>query len=132
PLKPQSYEYVYKHIKSSVLLGSISGTRQPCARLGRYKQGGLDLNQVGEPVWGESGELVCTKPMPCQPTHFWNDENGNKYRKAYFSRFSGMWHLGFLIYNIALFKQFTESASCLQQSGSSVYPPWNDGRLSQP
>ncbi|XP_026545846.1 acetoacetyl-CoA synthetase [Notechis scutatus] len=25
PLKPQSYEYVYKHIKSSVLLGSISG-----------------------------------------------------------------------------------------------------------
>lgn len=25
PLKSQSYEYVYKHIKSSVLLGSISG-----------------------------------------------------------------------------------------------------------
>ncbi|KAL8180200.1 UNVERIFIED_CONTAM: hypothetical protein K2H54_011292 [Gekko kuhli] len=41
----------------------------------------------GKPVWGESGELVCTKPMPCQPTHFWNDENGIKYRKAYFSKF---------------------------------------------
>ncbi|KAE8634948.1 hypothetical protein XENTR_v10002482 [Xenopus tropicalis] len=25
PLKPQSYEYVYKHIKSNVLLGSVSG-----------------------------------------------------------------------------------------------------------
>ncbi|XP_026548624.1 acetoacetyl-CoA synthetase-like, partial [Notechis scutatus] len=50
--------------------------------------------QPGEPVWGESGELVCTKPMPCQPTHFWNDENGNKYRKAYFSRFSGVWAHG--------------------------------------
>ncbi|KAG8146367.1 putative Acetoacetyl-CoA synthetase-like protein [Naja naja] len=32
--------------------------------------------------------------MPCQPTHFWNDENGNKYRKAYFSRFSGVWAHG--------------------------------------
>lgn len=40
-------------------------------------------------MWGESGELVCTKPFPCQPTHFWNDENGSKYRKAYFSKFPG-------------------------------------------
>lgn len=43
----------------------------------------------GKAVWGASGELVCTKPMPCQPTHFWNDENGSKYRKAYFSKFPG-------------------------------------------
>lgn len=43
----------------------------------------------GKPVWGESGELVCLKPIPCQPTHFWNDENGVKYHKAYFSTFSG-------------------------------------------
>lgn len=32
---------------------------------------------------------MCTKPLPCQPTHFWNDENGSKYRKAYFSKFPG-------------------------------------------
>ncbi|XP_015666194.1 acetoacetyl-CoA synthetase isoform X2 [Protobothrops mucrosquamatus] len=51
-------------------------------------------NDQGEPVWGESGELVCTKPIPCQPTHFWNDENRSKYRKAYFSRFSGVWAHG--------------------------------------
>ncbi|KAI4873677.1 hypothetical protein NFI96_025902 [Prochilodus magdalenae] len=44
----------------------------------------------GKPVWGESGELVCLKPMPCQPTHFWNDENGSKYHKAYFSTFPGL------------------------------------------
>lgn len=49
----------------------------------------------GKAVWGESGELVCTKPIPCQPTHFWNDENGSKYRKAYFSKFPGRWeHAG--------------------------------------
>ncbi|XP_046495683.1 acetoacetyl-CoA synthetase isoform X2 [Equus quagga] len=72
PLKAQSYEYVYRCIKSRVLLGSISG----------------------KAVWGESGELVCTKPLPCQPTHFWNDENGSKYRKAYFSKFPGVWAHG--------------------------------------
>uniref|UniRef100_A0A3P9M008 Acetoacetyl-CoA synthetase n=1 Tax=Oryzias latipes TaxID=8090 RepID=A0A3P9M008_ORYLA len=48
----------------------------------------------GKPVWGESGELVCLKPIPCQPTHFWNDENGSKYHKAYFSSFPGVWAHG--------------------------------------
>uniref|UniRef100_A0A8C7C8P0 Acetoacetyl-CoA synthetase n=1 Tax=Oncorhynchus kisutch TaxID=8019 RepID=A0A8C7C8P0_ONCKI len=48
----------------------------------------------GKPVWGESGELVCLKPIPCQPTHFWNDENGSKYHKAYFSSFPGIWAHG--------------------------------------
>lgn len=37
---------------------------------------------------------MCTKPLPCQPTHFWNDENGSKYRKAYFSKFPGVWAHG--------------------------------------
>lgn len=40
-------------------------------------------------MWGDSGELVCLKPIPCQPTHFWNDENGSKYHKAYFSTYPG-------------------------------------------
>lgn len=44
---------------------------------------------TGKPVWGQSGELVCLKPIPCQPTHFWNDENGSKYHKAYFSSYPG-------------------------------------------
>lgn len=44
---------------------------------------------AGKPVWRESGELVCLKPIPCQPTHFWNDENGSKYHKAYFSTYPG-------------------------------------------
>uniref|UniRef100_A0A8C9W820 Acetoacetyl-CoA synthetase n=1 Tax=Scleropages formosus TaxID=113540 RepID=A0A8C9W820_SCLFO len=51
-------------------------------------------NHEGKPVWGESGELVCLKPIPCQPTQFWNDENGSKYQKAYFSTFPGVWAHG--------------------------------------
>ena len=46
-------------------------------------------NSLGEPVYDESGELVCTKPFPSMPTHFWNDEDGIKYHKAYFTMFQG-------------------------------------------
>ena len=38
---------------------------------------------------GERGELVCVRPLPSQPTHFWNDPDGTKYRKAYFEGFPG-------------------------------------------
>uniref|UniRef100_A0A8C0ZM94 Acetoacetyl-CoA synthetase n=1 Tax=Castor canadensis TaxID=51338 RepID=A0A8C0ZM94_CASCN len=86
PLKAQSYEYVYRHVKSSVLLGSISGMAMTWT--------GREAGWRGKAVWGQSGELVCTKPIPCQPTHFWNDENGSKYRKAYFSKFPGVWAHG--------------------------------------
>ncbi|KAG2470913.1 AACS synthetase, partial [Polypterus senegalus] len=109
-LKPQSYDYVYKHIKSNVLLGSISGGTDiiscfmgqnftvPVYR-GEIQARNLGMGVEawsceGKPVWGESGELVCTKPMPCQPTHFWNDDNGSKYHKAYFSSFPGFWAHG--------------------------------------
>ena len=43
---------------------------------------------LGEPV-DEDGEIVCTKAFPSMPTHFWNDEDGIKYTKAYFSKFQG-------------------------------------------
>ncbi|XP_006742702.2 acetoacetyl-CoA synthetase isoform X1 [Leptonychotes weddellii] len=110
PLKVQSYDYVYRCIKSSVLLGSISGGTDIISCFmgqnfsipvykGEIQARNLGMaveawNEEGKAVWGESGELVCTKPIPCQPTCFWNDENGSKYRKAYFSRFPGVWAHG--------------------------------------
>ncbi|XP_066227277.1 acetoacetyl-CoA synthetase isoform X1 [Saccopteryx leptura] len=110
PLKAQSYEYVYQCIKTSVLLGSLSGGtdiiscfigQNPCLPVyrGEIQSRNLGMaveawDEEGRAVWGQSGELVCTKPFPCQPTHFWNDENGSKYRKAYFSKFPGVWAHG--------------------------------------
>ncbi|KAK1328238.1 hypothetical protein QTO34_011805 [Cnephaeus nilssonii] len=110
PLRAQSYEYVYTCVKSSVLLGSISGGTDiiscfmgqnvslPVYR-GEIQARNLGMaveawDEAGRAVWGESGELVCTRPFPCQPTHFWNDETGSKYRKAYFSKFPGVWAHG--------------------------------------
>ncbi|KAM7051175.1 acetoacetyl-CoA synthetase isoform 1-T1 [Molossus nigricans] len=110
PLKAQSYDYVYRCIKTSVLLGSISGGtdiiscfmgQNVCLPVYRGEIQARNLgmaveawDEEGKAVWGASGELVCTKPFPCQPTHFWNDENGSKYRKAYFSKFPGVWAHG--------------------------------------
>ncbi|MFZ2509913.1 MAG: acetoacetate--CoA ligase [Gordonia sp. (in: high G+C Gram-positive bacteria)] len=36
------------------------------------------------PLIGEVGELVVTKPMPSMPVGFWNDDDGARYRAAYF------------------------------------------------
>jgi acetoacetyl-CoA synthetase len=51
-------------------------------------------NEAGEPVIGEKGELVCTRPFPSMPLGFWNDEDGSRYRAAYFEGFPGVWTHG--------------------------------------
>ena len=48
----------------------------------------------GQPVIGQVGELVVTKPMPSMPVRFWNDPDGARYRDAYFSTFPGVWRHG--------------------------------------
>ncbi|KAH6624673.1 hypothetical protein B0J18DRAFT_186086 [Chaetomium sp. MPI-SDFR-AT-0129] len=40
------------------------------------------------------GDLVCTKPFPCQPLTFFGPNGEAKYRAAYFERFPGLWHHG--------------------------------------
>ena len=42
-------------------------------------------------MFDDSGELVCTEPFPSMPTHFWNDDDGIKYTKAYFTKFQGVY-----------------------------------------
>lgn len=110
PLKPQSFDYVYRDIKPDVLLGSITGGTDiiscfagqswmlPVIRgeiQGRLLGMAMESwNENGEAVYGEAGELVCTKPFPSMPTHFWKDDTGAKYKKAYFNKFPGVWAHG--------------------------------------
>ena len=49
---------------------------------------------AGKPILDASGELVCTKPFPSMPSHFWNDPNGVKYKKAYFSVYPSTYDQG--------------------------------------
>ena len=49
------------------------------------------LDSHGRPVLDQKGELACLSPAPSMPVGFWNDADGNKYRKAYFSKVPGVW-----------------------------------------
>ena len=110
PLTEEAFEWVYKNIKSDLQLSSISGGTDiiSCFMLGNptlpvytgeIQCAGLGMkveafNEKGESVIGEKGELVCTEPFPSMPIYFWDDGNGEKYRKAYFERFKGIWSHG--------------------------------------
>ncbi len=60
----------------------------------------------GEPVVGELGELVITKPMPSMPVELWGDTDGSLYRRSYFDMFPGVWRQGDWI-------RFSERGSCV-------------------
>ena len=51
-------------------------------------------NEQGQPVIGEVGELVCTKPIPSMPLYFWNDEGNKRYLSSYFDMYPGVWRHG--------------------------------------
>jgi acetoacetyl-CoA synthetase len=110
PLPDETFKWVYKNVKTDLQLSSISGGTDiiSCFMLGNpilpvysgeIQCAGLGMsvkafNEKGESVVDEKGELVCTKPFPSMPIYFWDDENGEKYRKAYFTKFEGIWSHG--------------------------------------
>ena len=107
PLVPESFDFVYEHIKKDVALASISGgTDLLACFVGPNPQGpvyrgeiqgpalGMAVeiwNDAGERVTEELGELVCTQPFPTMPLRFWNDQDGTRFKAAYFDKFPGIW-----------------------------------------
>ena len=51
-------------------------------------------NEQGEPVIGEVGELVCTRPIPSMPLYFWGDDGNRRYLSSYFDMYPGVWRHG--------------------------------------
>lgn len=109
-LAPESFDFVYRDIKSNLCLSSISGGTDivSCFALGnpilpvhrgelQCKGLGLDVqvfNDDGKTVEQEKGELVCCNSFPCMPIGFWNDNDGQRYFNAYFARFENTWAHG--------------------------------------
>jgi acetoacetyl-CoA synthetase len=107
PLSAESFDFVYSSIKQNMQLASISGGTDICGcfvggnPLSPVWRGeiqgpmlGMAVNvydENGQPLQGEKGELVCTRPFPSMPVMFWNDPDGSKYHTAYFARFPGIW-----------------------------------------
>ena len=107
PLSPESYDFVYSQVKKDVCLSSISGGtdimaafadanavlpvyrgEMQCRSLGMAVE---VFNEDGEPVIGEKGELVCTRPFPSMPLGFWNDRGDERYHAAYFEKYPNVW-----------------------------------------
>ena len=110
PLMDESFDYVYTNVKKDVMLSSIAGGTDiiSCFVLGnpnlpvhrgeiQCKGLGMDVHAFtvdGTSLTNMQGELVCTSPFPSMPIYFWNNSDGEKYRKAYFDEYPGIWHHG--------------------------------------
>ncbi len=110
PLTVENFRWVYANVKRDLQLSSICGGTDiiSCFMLGNpmlpvyageIQSIGLGMDvrafdENGKPVIGQKGELVCCSPFPSQPTGFWNDPDGEKYRKAYFDVYPGVWRHG--------------------------------------
>jgi acetoacetyl-CoA synthetase len=111
PLSPESYDYVYRDIKQNLCLSSISGGTDivscfvpgcpilpvyrgeiQCAGLGMAVE--IRRDDGSEADVGETGELCCSRPFPAMPVFFWDDDDGSKYRAAYFEKIPGVWAQG--------------------------------------
>jgi acetoacetyl-CoA synthetase len=110
PLPAAAAEWSYQAVADDMMLGSFSGGTDVCtgfvgpSPLHPVWAGEIScrclgarvnvFNEDGQPVVGEDGELVLSGPMPSMPVGFWGDEDGSRYRAAYFERFPGVWAHG--------------------------------------
>jgi acetoacetyl-CoA synthetase len=110
PLSPESFRWVYEHVKADVWLFSTSGGTDVCTAfvagcpLLPVYEGELQCRALGCAVdaWDEQGnsltdevgELVITEPMPSMPVYLWADEDGSRLRESYFATYPGVWRHG--------------------------------------
>ena len=112
PLSPDGFRYVYRHVRADVHLASISGGTDLCGSfVGGDPTGSVWAGEIQRPllgmavdVWGPdggslppeggAGELVCTRSFPSMPLGFWRDDDGSRYRAAYYERFDDTWAQG--------------------------------------
>ncbi|MGA2625826.1 MAG: acetoacetate--CoA ligase [Candidatus Bathyarchaeia archaeon] len=104
PLSPEGFEWVYNEIKQDLHFNSISGgtdingcfaggTPTLPVYAGELQGPGLGMkveayDDRGNPIFDMEGELVCEAPSPSMPLYFWNDQNYEKYKEAYFNYYT--------------------------------------------
>src|SRR4051794_32160328 len=110
PLSPEGFRWVYEHVGADTWLFSTSGGTDLCTAFvggvpelpvyegelqGRALGAAVESwDPDGKPLIGEVGELVVTEPMPSMPIYFWGDDDGSRYREAYFDVYPGVWRHG--------------------------------------
>ncbi|KAF2198076.1 acetoacetate-CoA ligase [Delitschia confertaspora ATCC 74209] len=114
PLAPSTFSYVYSTFPPTINLGSITGGTDIISLFGAPNplipvyEGEIQAPGLGMSIqtWdyrgaditstGEAGDLVCTKPFPCQPVSFWGPGGEKKYQSSYFDKYEWkcVWHHG--------------------------------------
>jgi len=110
PMSPESFRWVYEHVKRDVWLFSTSGGTDVCTAfvagcpLLPVYEGELQCRALGCAVqaWDEQGnsledevgELVIVEPMPSMPLFLWGDDDGSRLRESYFAMYPGVWRHG--------------------------------------
>ncbi|MFN8052440.1 MAG: acetoacetate--CoA ligase [Acidimicrobiales bacterium] len=111
PLSPETNTWAVESLPDGVHVASISGGTDLCSCFvagdptspawpGEIQRPGLAMavdiyDEQGRPAGvDERGELVCTAPFPSMPLGFWADDDGSRYRAAYFEKNPGIWSHG--------------------------------------
>ncbi|MBZ5735841.1 acetoacetate--CoA ligase [Nocardioides sp. TRM66260-LWL] len=120
PLPAEGFDWVHEAV-GPVQLASVSGGTDVCsAFVGAAPtvpvwRGEISCRMLGcavealdeqhRPVRDSLGELVITAPLPSMPLGLWGDDDGSRYRAAYFDDIPGVWRHGDWI-------TITERGSC--------------------
>lgn len=110
PLPPEGFAWVHDEVGDHVQVVSASGGTDVCtafvagAPLVPVWAGEISCRCLGcdvqawapdrTPLVGARGELVIAQPMPSMPVGFWGDDDGSRYRAAYFEPFGDAWRHG--------------------------------------
>lgn len=109
PLPESGFRWAHKAVGDMPLYSASGGTDVCTAFLGgapvkEVLTGAIPCRQLGwaidsfdasnNSVRNEVGELVITAPAPSMPVGFWGDDDGSKYRAAYFEEIEGVWRHG--------------------------------------
>ncbi len=110
PMPAASFRWLYDQVANDLALHVISGGTDFAAALvcdapwlpvtaGQMSCRGLGIaveswDELGRPVRDEVGELVVLKPMPSMPLGIWGDDDGSRYREAYFDPPYPAWRSG--------------------------------------
>ena len=110
PLAPAGWAWLEQQLPSSARVDSICGGTDVCTAyfMGNpvlpVYDGEISARCLGVKAesWSPTGasqvdavgEFVVTEPMPSMPLRLWGDDDGKRYRDAYFDLFAGIWRQG--------------------------------------
>jgi acetoacetyl-CoA synthetase len=122
PLPAEGYRYAFEQLPPGAVLINGSGGTDVCTGIvqGSFAQPVYEgeisgrclavdahaFDPEGNDLVGTLGELVIASPMPSMPVALWGDRDGERYRRAYFDLYPGVWRQGDWII-------FTDRGSCV-------------------